>query len=599
MNAPIAEIIAAYGEHLARTWPTKAALAALGAGVAVVLVRRVRCGREESRAARTLARAAVAAAAAYGLWRTWEARSLVDDAFISFRYARNLAEGHGLVWNVGERVEGYTNFLWTLLLAALVRLTGAEAPGIALVLGPLCYVADIAVVYKLGRALSRDARVYLPLAAILLAVNYLATEYATTGMETTAANLLVHLGLYFLVTREDTRGAGLAGLFLILATLTRPDHALFYVLGGGVLLARAVATRTARPLFAFAAPFAGYLGYLAWKLAYYGAVLPNTFHAKSAASAYAAQGVVYAATFYLGVHGWALALLFGLGLARPARTEAMQRFRLFAGGAFVLWNAYVPWVGGDFMFGRFLLPLLPLLLLGAESLVLSAASTGRSATAVAAALGLLLATARGASPIPPGTIRWGIADEGTVYAVTSLRPIEVHHPNFRAGKFFGRVLTDRGIAPVIATSGIGMVGYYSRLPVIDLLGLTDATVARRTLAARGRPGHEKRADDDYLARRAVRIVRRAPRPERFADVARLRLPDVGGKPWYLFRYDRDLMREVRARAPEIGFVDFETYLDDRLAGEDAVRRDAAWFRSYYFDATDDPERLRALEALGR
>ena len=45
--------------------------------------------------------------------------SVFDDAYISFRYARHLADGHGLVWNVGERVEGYTNFLWTLLLGLL------------------------------------------------------------------------------------------------------------------------------------------------------------------------------------------------------------------------------------------------------------------------------------------------------------------------------------------------------------------------------------------------------------------------------------------------------------------------------------------------
>ena len=44
-------------------------------------------------------------------------RFVQDDAYISFRYARNLADGLGLVWNAGERVEGYTNFLWTLMLA--------------------------------------------------------------------------------------------------------------------------------------------------------------------------------------------------------------------------------------------------------------------------------------------------------------------------------------------------------------------------------------------------------------------------------------------------------------------------------------------------
>lgn len=46
--------------------------------------------------------------------------TLFDDAMISMRYARNLAEGYGLVWNPGERVEGYTNPLWTLWMALIM-----------------------------------------------------------------------------------------------------------------------------------------------------------------------------------------------------------------------------------------------------------------------------------------------------------------------------------------------------------------------------------------------------------------------------------------------------------------------------------------------
>ena len=49
-------------------------------------------------------------------------RFIQDDAFISFQYARNLVEGHGLTFNPGERVEGYTNFLWTLLISAGIGL---------------------------------------------------------------------------------------------------------------------------------------------------------------------------------------------------------------------------------------------------------------------------------------------------------------------------------------------------------------------------------------------------------------------------------------------------------------------------------------------
>ena len=57
-------------------------------------------------------------AAAWGAW-------LCDDSFISLRYAENLVAGNGLVYNAGEFVEGYTNLLWTLLLAGFAAL-GAD-----------------------------------------------------------------------------------------------------------------------------------------------------------------------------------------------------------------------------------------------------------------------------------------------------------------------------------------------------------------------------------------------------------------------------------------------------------------------------------------
>ena len=74
--------------------------------------------------------AAVALAAVFGL-HVWWLRGLAEDAFISFRYGRHLAAGHGLVWNLGgPPVEGYTNFLWVLMAAAFDAL-GVDVPGAA------------------------------------------------------------------------------------------------------------------------------------------------------------------------------------------------------------------------------------------------------------------------------------------------------------------------------------------------------------------------------------------------------------------------------------------------------------------------------------
>ena len=77
-------------------------------------------------------------------WLSHVAWFLCDDAFISFRYARNLLEGHGLVFNPGEYVEGYSNFLWTLELALLWALFDLRPEYVAPWLSVACTVATIA-----------------------------------------------------------------------------------------------------------------------------------------------------------------------------------------------------------------------------------------------------------------------------------------------------------------------------------------------------------------------------------------------------------------------------------------------------------------------
>src|SRR5437773_1541112 len=70
----------------------------------------------------------------------------IDDAFISFRYARNLVQGYGLVFNPGEYVEGYTNFLWTLLMAGVVAL-GNDPEIVSKLLGLLSNGATVLLVW--------------------------------------------------------------------------------------------------------------------------------------------------------------------------------------------------------------------------------------------------------------------------------------------------------------------------------------------------------------------------------------------------------------------------------------------------------------------
>src|SRR5437867_13225676 len=78
---------------------------------------------------------------------------VTDDAYISFVYARNLARHGQLVFNLGERVEGYTNFLWTVLLAGFLKI-GVPAELASRVLGAGFALATLGVTVRIARRLA-------------------------------------------------------------------------------------------------------------------------------------------------------------------------------------------------------------------------------------------------------------------------------------------------------------------------------------------------------------------------------------------------------------------------------------------------------------
>lgn len=534
--------------------------------------------------------------------------SLFDDAYISFRYAVNWIEGHGLVFNPGEPVEGYTNFLWVVAVGGVAKLTGIEVATVGLAMCLVCFAANLVVVAVIARRLT--PRAPLPVAAGLLAVQYTFTSFGTTGMETGAASLLVNLGALALVGGGGPRHAGPAGLALILATLTRPDHAIFYAAGGiAVVVVGAprgwlrdplgAARKVAPAALAYGAPLLLYAAYAAWKVSFYGSMLPNTYFAKSAHTPYWDQGLLYAAMFFLDSHFWILAILFGIWLAARPSSDAGSRLRVFAGIAVPLYVLYVVRVGGDFMHGRFFVSLMPLLALAAERLLWRWRSTrpGRSWQLAA----LLAFTLGGGAFFEGSEARFYVVDERRYYPLTRMFPPVVDHSNYRTGVLF-RELAETGVRPLLATSGVGMVGYYSRLPLIDRVGLTDVTVAHQPLAQRGRPGHEKFASLEYLQSRGVHLFRGGPSPPKIEKVNKLRLP--GSRHWRILRYDRTVMAALRRVAPGARFIDFEKYLDRYISklhrrSPERIARDLRWMRAYYFDHNDDPARLEAIAAAIR
>lgn len=220
----------------------------------------------------------------------WHARVyfwLCDDAYISFRYARNLKDGYGLVFNRGEPpVEGYTNFLWVLELAGLWKAfdigpeTGAILLSVLFTAGTLLVTALFFVhsPFPAARWLGAWA------ALAYLATNRSFSVWCTSGLETRQFTFLVVLGIYLLGRwREGTRYLMGASFVLAAAEYTRPEALLLFAACAIWYVVDAAHARRfdVNALGRFLLPFVALVAvHFVFRAVYYGDLLPNTYYAK-------------------------------------------------------------------------------------------------------------------------------------------------------------------------------------------------------------------------------------------------------------------------------------------------------------------------------
>ena len=536
-----------------------------------------------------------------------------DDAFISFRYADNLVRGDGLVFNAGERVEGYTNFLWTLGCAAGMAL-GYRPERWSEAWGIVFYAASILLLgWRFLRAASTGPSPFpcLPLAAVLAAAHADWNVWATGGLETSLFTFLGVLGYVLLTSACLAPSRSLfAGFALTLAALTRPEGVLLVGIGG--LFALWTGRPRARAAAAFALPFAVlWGGFLAWRLAYYGDLFPNTYYAKSADLTWYVQGWAYA-RLYLAKY-WVL--LAGLPLVAWGTVSAMRGRagrgpilgdRWFREVALALalagiFSWFVVRVGGDFMYARMLVPPTPFLLILLE-LGLGIVPKRSVAAGTAVSLAVLLAMLFTPHPLSRRADEVaGIVNERAQY------PVERREATERRGLELSRFLDGLPVRMAFLGSEARLVFYARPWVAIECeTGLTDRFIARQELRERGRVGHEKRAPVDYLvAVRKAHVIFHARAPELLGLEGRLPAEEIqmGGVGGWLLHWDPALMNELRKRGAR--FVDFSDRIDGAITElsritDGEVATNYAMFKLFYFDGVSDPARERPfLERLGR
>jgi hypothetical protein len=227
--------------------------------------------------------AGLAAAAMLFAVHVWHFFFLNDDSYITFRYARHVAQGLGPVWNPGERVEGYTSPLWLALMALSLKL--GVAPELSAPVGGIASgVVTLLLIWRYCRETARPPTVAL-LVVLALCANRTFTGWCTGGLETMLFTLLVSAAMMEFAREHGRVGPALPSAFLYaLAILTRPEGVLFATVAGTVVGMQAIRKHVSwRRALVWLAPLALLVGgHEIWRLWYYGELLPNTFYAKVA-----------------------------------------------------------------------------------------------------------------------------------------------------------------------------------------------------------------------------------------------------------------------------------------------------------------------------
>jgi hypothetical protein len=407
---------------------------------------------------------------------------LDDDMMISMRYARNLAEGNGLVWNPGERVEGYTNFLWTVVMAGLHLLPHSDA-NIALLVKAVNFGLTGTTLWlsiRLLRIFAPRSLIATPLLLVTMVSCADVLLWSVWGFEVALVAFLNVLFFFRLARdRQDgspvggRRGSGEGGTrdwitygILALIPLTRGDG--IYIFAGNALVALALSKDSRRTVIHLALATLPTVAHFMFRHAYYGEWFPNTYYLKVyGLDAPYARGMVYARNFLL--HYAVVLALAGASALAILRTD---RRGLIPIGAVLPTLGWVILVGGDmFVWFRFFAHLMPIIFVFAATGIVKVARGLVGEMAWMAVVFLV------SFPLKRPLDR-------LIFLDTNGDPIEQIQVAMLVKK---NAKPDSSIAVIPA----GIVPYFTRMKAIDILGKSDRHIARLQPIKGAMVGHGK------------------------------------------------------------------------------------------------------------
>jgi hypothetical protein len=425
--------------------------------------------------------------------------TLVDDAMISMRYARNLADGHGIVWNVGdEPIQGYTNFGWMLYMA-LSHLLGFAPSKISLVVmatGALILLANILVVKRLAEYQAPGDWLAPALAATAVAFYFPLVYWTLRGLEVGILGLLVNMAaLLALRTIDDLRWRSTLAFSAVaaLAALIRLDA----IPQLCILVAFAGCAKGRGRLWHIACMGATVvvvvLALYLFQTAYFGEFLPNTYYLKMTGLPLAERlerGAEVFARVALGDIGVPMLMVAAGLLLHKSAIERKALLLLALFGAQCLYSIYVGGDSSEYDVGganRFITQGMGFLFVVFGCTLSRLLRDIKSLDAVAlghlngASLRLFLFLAL-------ATVFLVSGQQWLVWGMKNAPALESDILRAKVG-----VLVRAGTHQdaTVAVHAAGQIPYFSERRAADLLGKSDAIIAKGPRVWGSQPGHNK------------------------------------------------------------------------------------------------------------
>jgi arabinofuranosyltransferase len=415
-------------------------------------------------------------------------RFVIDDAFISFRYARNLVDGHGLVFNPGEKVEGYSNLLYVLLSAVGMKLNAAPLLW-GRIWSTLAMGGLLAFLPGIVRLLAPEENDHRPLpghvAQMVLAAVGAVACWMLAGLET-AFFAFFAVWAWRSAIKRQTIMTGIAGLLLVLTRPEGPALAAIFM-GWALLPGRALTSVRSSRLQTWLGPAILILGtasFFLWRHAYFGYWLPNTYYAKTGDLAGQLKtGWPYGLNFLI-YYGAALLAAGAAAVLRGGTSILRTRDTLFSFGVVVFWFTYTVIIGGD-MLGmfRFFVPVLPIFTTTVVTLLSGTGWLSRPRGAVLTALALMIVL------LPASLV-------GRERRLVSIHMSEANLGGWiLAGDAMARQLPR---STTIALGPAGYIPYITGFKTWDFYGIIEPSIAHQEVPfTQGYAGHEKH-DGPYI-----------------------------------------------------------------------------------------------------